>query len=70
MYILIDYPVFVETIGFIAVLIEAMLAVAQFYKNLYSKSTYGMRYVSFLFKSQSTKHQQQKKEEEVLKCHY
>ncbi|XP_067142173.1 solute carrier family 66 member 2 isoform X2 [Centruroides vittatus] len=42
MYVFIDVPIVVETIGFIAVFTEAMLGAPQFYKNLRKKSTVGM----------------------------
>jgi len=42
MYFLIDYAPFVETVGFLAVFMEAMLGVPQFYRNHKNKSTYGM----------------------------
>ena len=42
MYFLIDFPWFVESVGFVAVLTEAMLGVPQFYRNFKNKSTYGM----------------------------
>ncbi|XP_064086770.1 solute carrier family 66 member 2-like [Macrobrachium nipponense] len=42
MFIFIDTSIFVETVGFISVLTEALLAVPQFYKNFISKSTFGM----------------------------
>lgn len=42
-YILIDNTVYVETIGFLAVFIEAMLGTPQLYKNHCKKSTEGMR---------------------------
>ncbi|KAG8034653.1 hypothetical protein G9C98_007729 [Cotesia typhae] len=43
MYIFVDYPIFVETVGLLAVLTEAMLGVPQFLRNLDNKSTEGMR---------------------------
>lgn len=43
MYVFIDSPLFVETIGFISVLTEALLAAPQFYRNFITKSTFGMR---------------------------
>lgn len=43
MYLFIDNSSFVETIGFLALLIEAMLAAPQIYKNMRAKSTNGMR---------------------------
>ncbi|XP_069972457.1 solute carrier family 66 member 2 isoform X1 [Penaeus vannamei] len=42
MYVFIDSPLFVETIGFISVLTEALLAAPQFYRNFITKSTFGM----------------------------
>jgi len=42
MYFFIEYKVFVEMVGFIAVFTEALLGVPQFYRNLRNKSTYGM----------------------------
>ncbi|XP_023221961.1 PQ-loop repeat-containing protein 1-like isoform X1 [Centruroides sculpturatus] len=42
MYVFIDVPIVVETIGFTAVFTEAMLGAPQFYKNLQKKSTVGM----------------------------
>jgi len=42
MYFLIDYPPFVESVGFLALFMEAMLGVPQFYRNFRNKSTYGM----------------------------
>ncbi|XP_076057993.1 solute carrier family 66 member 2 [Oratosquilla oratoria] len=42
MYIFIDSVIFVEVLGFMSVLTEAMLGVPQFYKNHISKSTFGM----------------------------
>lgn len=41
-YLFIDYPVYVETIGFLAVFTEAMLGAPQFYRNHVNKSTVGM----------------------------
>lgn len=41
-YILVDIPIFVETIGLLAVLTEAMLGVPQFFRNFSNKSTSGM----------------------------
>lgn len=43
-YLLVDVPIFVETVGLLAVLTEAMLGVPQFVRNFSSKSTNGMRY--------------------------
>lgn len=45
MYLLIDYTVFVELTGFLAVFTEAMLGTPQLLKNFKNKSTEGMRYV-------------------------
>lgn len=42
MYFFIDSVVFVETVGFLAVFVEAMLGSPQFYKNFRQKSTFGM----------------------------
>ncbi|XP_023324576.1 PQ-loop repeat-containing protein 1 [Eurytemora carolleeae] len=42
MYFLLDFPPFVETVGFLAVFMEAMLGVPQFYRNFRQRSTYGM----------------------------
>lgn len=41
-WLLIEVPVFVETLGFMAVFIEAMLGTPQFLKNYQNKSTQGM----------------------------
>ncbi|XP_067854207.1 solute carrier family 66 member 2 [Heptranchias perlo] len=41
-YLLIDFQLFVETLGFSAVLIEAMLGVPQLFQNFKNKSTVGM----------------------------
>lgn len=41
-YLLIDIPIFVETIGLLAVLTEAMLGIPQFLRNFFNKSTSGM----------------------------
>lgn len=43
MYLFNDYPIFVESVGLLAVLTEAMLGVPQFLRNLNNKSTEGMR---------------------------
>lgn len=43
MYLLMDYIVFVEIVGFLAVFTEAMLGTPQLIKNYRSKSTEGMR---------------------------
>jgi len=42
MYFLLDYTLFVDSVGFLAVFTEAMLGVPQFYRNFKNKSTYGM----------------------------
>lgn len=42
-YLLIDFEAYVETIGFLAVFIEAMLGTPQLYRNFTNKSTDGMR---------------------------
>lgn len=42
-YLFLDIPVFIEIVGFLAVLIEAMLGVPQFLRNSSNKSTVGMR---------------------------
>lgn len=41
-YLLVDIPIFVETVGLLAVLTEAMLGIPQFLRNFYNKSTNGM----------------------------
>ncbi|XP_012521388.1 solute carrier family 66 member 2 isoform X3 [Monomorium pharaonis] len=41
-YLFLDIPIFIEIIGFLAVLIEAMLGVPQFLRNSRNKSTVGM----------------------------
>lgn len=45
-YLLLDSIVFVETLGFLAVFIEAMLGTPQLHCNYQNKSTEGMRYRS------------------------
>lgn len=45
MYLLIDVPIFVESVGLLALLTEAMLGVPQFIRNFNDKSTEGMRYI-------------------------
>jgi len=42
-YLFLDIPIFIEIIGFLAVLIEAILGVPQFLRNSSNKSTIGMR---------------------------
>lgn len=44
-FVLIEYAVYTEVIGFLAVFTEAMLGVPQFYKNHQNQSTAGMRLV-------------------------
>ncbi|KAG5342099.1 PQLC1 protein, partial [Acromyrmex charruanus] len=41
-YLFLDIPIFIEIVGFLAVLIEAMLGVPQFLRNSSNKSTVGM----------------------------
>jgi len=41
-YLLIDFKVYLETLGFISVFTEAMLGAPQFYRNFSNKSTEGM----------------------------
>lgn len=43
MYLFIDVPIFIEVVGLLAVLIEAMLGIPQFLRNSSNKSTVGMR---------------------------
>lgn len=43
MYLLIDYIVFVEIVGFLAVFMEALLGTPQLIKNFRNKCTEGMR---------------------------
>lgn len=47
-YFLIGMPVFVESIGFLAVFTEAMIGAPQISKNHQNKSTEGMRQVFFI----------------------
>ncbi|EFN88260.1 PQ-loop repeat-containing protein 1 [Harpegnathos saltator] len=42
MYLFVDIPIFIEVVGLLAVLIEAMLGVPQFLRNSSNKSTAGM----------------------------
>ncbi|XP_047343799.1 solute carrier family 66 member 2 isoform X3 [Vespa velutina] len=49
MYWFIDVPIFVEIVGFLAVLIEAMLGIPQFLRNFYNKSTSGMSNLLYNF---------------------
>nr|XP_050844715.1 solute carrier family 66 member 2 isoform X1 [Vespula vulgaris] len=49
MYWFIDIPIFVEIVGFLAVLIEAMLGIPQFLRNFYNKSTSGMSNLLYNF---------------------
>jgi hypothetical protein len=44
MYAFVDVPVFVETVGFLAIFIEALLGAPQLLQNFKNKSTAGMRY--------------------------
>ena len=39
----INYPVYLETMGFVSVFTEAMLGAPQFYKNHQNRCTQGMR---------------------------
>ncbi|XP_025993065.2 solute carrier family 66 member 2 isoform X3 [Solenopsis invicta] len=41
-YLFLDIPIFIEILGFLAVLIEAMLGIPQFLRNSTNKSTVGM----------------------------
>lgn len=49
MYCFIDYQIFVETVGFLAVFVEAMLGVPQFWRNWNNGSTQGMSVKMVLF---------------------
>ena len=40
-----NFPVYLETLGFLSVFTEAMLGSPQFYRNYQNKSTTGMRFV-------------------------
>ena len=42
------YPVYLESVGFMAVFTEAMLGIPQFVRNFKNKSTEGMRFVMLL----------------------
>lgn len=42
------YPVYLESVGFLAVFTEAMLGIPQFVRNFKNKSTEGMRFVMLL----------------------
>ena len=44
-FVFLEYAVYIELIGFLAVFTEAMLGVPQFYKNYQNHSTSGMRLV-------------------------
>ena len=46
-YLFLDYYVYIEIVGFLAVFTEAMLGVPQFYQNYHNHSTSGMRQVEF-----------------------
>jgi len=48
-YLLIDNHVYIESLGFLAVLAEAMLGAPQFYRNFQNKSTKGMSIQMVLF---------------------
>jgi len=48
-YSLAGFPVFVETIGFLAVFVEAMLGVPQFWRNWTNASTQGMSVKMVMF---------------------
>ncbi|KAL5022818.1 hypothetical protein ScPMuIL_001973 [Solemya velum] len=41
-FALLEFPIYVETIGFLAVFTEAMLGAPQFFRNFQNKSTLGM----------------------------
>ncbi|XP_035680528.1 solute carrier family 66 member 2-like isoform X3 [Branchiostoma floridae] len=41
-YMCLDYPVYVETLGFLAVFVEALLGAPQFWRNYQNKCTVGM----------------------------
>ena len=43
-YLLLTVSVFVQFLGFMAVFMEAMLGMPQFYRNFQNKCTVGMRY--------------------------
>lgn len=43
MYALYEVPYFVECVGYLALIIEAMLGTPQVLKNFQNRSTYGMR---------------------------
>ncbi|XP_077982911.1 solute carrier family 66 member 2-like [Glandiceps talaboti] len=47
--LLIDFTIYVEALGFMAVFTEAMLGAPQFYKNFQNKSTIGMSVKMVLF---------------------
>ena len=42
-FFLMDFALYVETLGFLAVLFEALLGAPQFYRNYQNSSTQGMR---------------------------
>lgn len=50
MYILGDNRLFVESVGFMAVFVEACLGVPQFLRNYKNRSTKGMKYVQLTHK--------------------
>lgn len=43
-----EYSIYTEVIGFLAVFTEAMLGVPQFYQNYKNHDTTGMRYMMYL----------------------
>lgn len=47
-FIFLHNVIFIEIIGFLALLTEAMLGVPQLVKNLKNRSTQGMRYILFV----------------------
>ena len=47
-YLLLEFSFFIETLGFLSVFTEAMLAAPQFYRNYMNKSTTGMSIVMVL----------------------
>jgi len=49
MYCFVEYSIFVETVGFLAVFVEAMLGVPQFWRNWNNGSTLGMSVKMVLF---------------------
>ena len=53
-FVFLEYAVYTELIGFLAVFTEAMLGVPQFYKNYQNHSTSGMRSVTYLINNCSS----------------